>query len=187
MWNRKFEKTKMKHDMWKCQTDINRVLEILNQMYENEIWQIDKWLIETRCFAAGTSAPAFVLYRIAAFRMALCHCVSFLIVKFGNIVNCWRSKFKVLMFDFQLLSFQIVVFVCLIFKFEIQRHVFRILISEQILPILRLRHPRLRSFSIASRCFESRWVHSVLVCFTWFCSASCRVDFNYVVLLCSFF
>ena len=91
------------------------------------------------------------------------------------------------MFDFfQLLSFQIVVFVCLIFKFEIQHHVFRILISEQILPILRLRHPRLRSFSIASRRFESRWVRSVLVCFTLLCSASCRAHFKYVVPLRSF-
>ena len=53
--------------------------------------------------------------------------------------------------------------------------------------ILRLSHPRLRSFSIASRCFESRWVRLVLACFTWFCSASCRVNFNYVVSPCSFY
>ena len=92
------------------------------------------------------------------------------------------------MFDFfPYLSFKIVVLVCLIFKFEIQHHVFRFLISEQILPILRLRHPRLRSFSIASRRFESRWVHSVLVCFTLFRSASCRAYLKYVVPLRSFF
>ena len=48
--------------------------------------------------------------------------------------------------------------------------------------ILLLDHPRLRSFSVASCCFESRWVHSVLVYFTLFYSASCRVDFNYAVL-----
>ena len=63
-------------------------------------------------FAAETSAPAFVLYRIAAFRMALCHCAAVLFVKFKNAV----VGFEVLILDVQLLSFQIVVFVCLILQ-----------------------------------------------------------------------
>ena len=75
------------------------------------------------------------------------------------------------------------------FNFEFQRFGFHVWFPICLFPILRLSHPRrlLRSFSIAARRFESRWVHSVVACFTWFCSASCRVRFNYVVPLCSFF
>ena len=75
------------------------------------------------------------------------------------------------------------------FNFEFQRFGFHVWFPICLFPILRLSHPhrRLRSFSIAARRFVSRWVHSVVACFTWFCSASCRVRFNYVVPLCSFF
>ena len=75
------------------------------------------------------------------------------------------------------------------FNFEFQRFGFHVWFPIWLFPILRLSHPRqrLRSFSIAARRFVSRWVHSVVACFTWFCSASCRVRFNYVVPLCSLF
>ena len=160
----------------------------------------------------------FVPRRAALITITLCHCISFLIIKFGKH-NCWLSSFKVSSLNFKLsiccfrlfgfqfrssffvfgilisyllfsilrLSHPLVVFS--FFNFEFQRFGFHVWFPICLFPILRLSHPRrrLRSFSIAARRFESRWVHLVLACFTWFCSASCRVRFNYVVPLCSFF
>lgn len=106
---------------------------------------------------------------------------------------CFQRFQLLLVFKFQFVGFQFSIArfsnCCfLLFDFHFLFPV--LLFSEFWYPvfwfsILRLSHPRLRSFSITSRRFESRWVHSVLACFKWFCSASCRVRFNCVLPLCS--
>ena len=106
--------------------------------------------------------------------------------------NYWFPLFEntIVVFKFQVVGFNLQWFSLVFNLFDLYFSTFRISVfrfPNFWFSILRLSHPRLRSFSIAARRFESRWVHSVLACFTWFCSASCRVDFNYVVLLCSLF